>query len=61
MIKPLLKVIPALSGNLKLACTLSNYQQIDDNTFKATSKSARIYPLSSNSFQNLIDIIMEVL
>ena len=56
MIKPLLKVIPALSGNLKLACTLNDYQQIDDNTFKATCKSARIYPLSSNSFQNLIDI-----
>jgi hypothetical protein len=56
MIKPLLKVIPTLSGNLKLACTLTNYEKVDEDTFRAISKAARIYPLSSNSFQNLIDV-----
>lgn len=56
MIKPLLKVIPALSGNVKLACELNKYTQIDDNTFSVISRKARLYPLSSNMFQNPIDI-----
>ena len=56
MIKPLLKVIPALSGNVKLACELNKYTQIDDNTFSAICRKARLYPLSSNMFQNPIDI-----
>lgn len=56
MIKPLLKVMPALSGNIKLACELDNYTQVDDNIFKAISRKGRLYPLSSNMFQSPIDI-----
>lgn len=56
MIKPLLQVIPALSGNVKLACELDKYTQIDDNTFKAICRKGHMYPLSSNMFQSPIDI-----
>ena len=56
MIKPLIKIIPALSGNMKLSCMLDNFTKVDNNTYKAIARSARLYPLSSESFQNLIDI-----
>ena len=45
MIKPLLQVIPALSGNIKLGCELDKYTQIDDNTFSAICRKGYLYPL----------------
>lgn len=56
MIKPLLQVIPALSGNIKLGCELDKYTQIDDNTFSAICRKGYLYPLSSNMFQSSIGV-----
>ena len=56
MIKPLLKVIPALSGNVKLACNLDNYKKINDDEFSAIVREARLYPLSSNMYQHPINV-----
>ena len=56
MIKPLLPVIPALSGNIKLGCELDKYTQIDNNTFSAICRKGNLYPLSSNMFQSSIGV-----
>lgn len=56
MIKPLLKVIPALSGNVKLACELDGYTQIGENEFKAISRKGSLYPLTSIMYQNTINV-----
>jgi hypothetical protein len=48
MLKPLLKVLPTLSGNVKLVCEITKYEQIDNETFNAYVRSARLLPLSNN-------------
>ena len=59
MIKPLLRVIPKLSGNVKLACNLFDLKKINndiDNTiFEANIRYAKLLPLSSHIFQKKID------
>lgn len=59
MIKPLLRVIPKLSGNVKLACNLFDFKKINndiDNTiFEANIRYAKLLPLSSHIFQKKID------
>ena len=56
MIKPLLRTIPTLSGNVKLACTLLDYTPInEDNTlWEANIRGARILPISSQLYQKEI-------
>ena len=54
MIRPLLRTIPTLSGNVKLACTLLDYNKIEKVTYETNIRTARIYPLSSNLFQKNI-------
>lgn len=56
MIKPLLKVIPALSGNCKLSCVLNDYEKISNNEYIARSRYGHIFPLFSDSHQKLFDI-----
>lgn len=47
MLKPLLHVIPSLSGNVTLACHLSDYEKVGD-MFECHVRVARLVPLSSN-------------
>lgn len=54
MIKPLLRTIPTLSGNVKLACTLLDYNKINKDTFETNIRGAHIYPLSSQLFQKSV-------
>lgn len=56
MIKPLLRVLPSLSGNVKLACSLSDQHPTtsDNKNWEANIRSARILPLSSQLWEKNI-------
>jgi hypothetical protein len=54
MIKPLLRTIPTLSGNVKLACTLLDYNKKSKDVFETNIRGANIYPLSSQLFQKSV-------
>jgi len=51
MLKPLLRTIPLLSGNIKLTCSLSDYVDAGDNTYIASIRYATMQPLSSSTMQ----------
>lgn len=55
MIRPLLRTIPTLSGNVKLACTLLDYNKINKDTVETNIRGAHIYPLSSQLFQKSVE------
>lgn len=59
MLKPLLRVLPSLSGNVKLACNLLDYIQVSDiedvKTFETNIRYAKLYPISSTSWNKRID------
>ena len=59
MFKPLLRVLPSLSGNVKLACNLLDYIEIEDKddvkTFETNIRYAKLYPITSSSWNNKID------
>lgn len=54
MIKPLLRTIPTMSGNVKLACTLLDYNKIKEDTFETNIRGAHLLPLSSSLFQKSV-------
>ena len=54
MIKPLLRTIPSMSGNVKLACTLLDYNKINEDTFETNIRGAHLLPLSSSLFQKSV-------
>lgn len=58
MIKPLLRVIPKLSGNVKLACNLFDFNKVklgENIVYEANVRYAKLLPLSSHLFQKKID------
>lgn len=56
MFKPLLRVLPVLSGNVKLACNLTDLNRIEKtNTFDSHIRYARLLPLSSNLAQRKVE------
>lgn len=56
MFKPLIRTIPALSGNIKLSCFLDNLEKIDHNNFECFVRSAKLTPLSSSLFSKFLPI-----
>lgn len=54
MIKPLLRSIPTLSGNVKIECTLLDYDKISNDIYEANIRGAVLNPLSSNLYQKNI-------
>lgn len=56
MIKPLLRTLPIMSGNVKIACLLTDFNKIDTFTFESNVRNARLLPLSSNVNQKMINI-----
>ena len=56
MLKPLLRTIPTLSGNIKIACELTDFQKIDEQTSQAYVRHAKMLPISSNVSQKKLDI-----
>lgn len=56
MFKPLLRVLPSLSGNVKLACNLTDLNKIGKtNRFDSHIRYARLLPLSSNLAQRKVE------
>lgn len=53
MIKPLLRTIPTMAGNVKLVCNLVDYNRIDNDTIEANIRKANLIPLSSSLFQSM--------
>ena len=56
MFKPLLRVLPALSGNVTISCNLNDFVQIDDEVFECYVRTAKLLPLSSNLFKKNMNI-----
>lgn len=56
MFKPLLRTIPALSGNVKIVCSLTDYNKLSQNEFNAYVRFAKLHPLSSVLSQRNIEI-----
>lgn len=54
MIKPLLRIIPALSGNVKLVCPIIDVQSDNGKFYTANIRSAFLQPLSSSLYQRNI-------
>lgn len=55
MLKPLLRTIPSLSGNVKLACTLSNFMKTSD-IYECCCRYARLLPISSKLMQKQYEV-----
>ena len=59
MFKPLLRVIPTLSGNVKLACNLLDYEkyvdQAGNDVYETNVRYAKLYPISANLWKKKID------
>ena len=58
MIKPLLRVIPKLSCNVKLACNLFDFNKVkfgENIVYEANVRYAKLLPLSSQIFHKKID------
>ncbi len=55
MLKPLLRTIPTLSGNVKLACFLTDYQKENTDNFSCYVRVAKLFPLSSVLSQRNIE------
>ena len=56
MFKPLLKTLPSLSGNIKIACKLDGYKSIGQNTYECFVNEANLIPLSHNLYDHNIKI-----
>jgi len=56
MFKPLLRTIPALSGNVKIVCSLTDYNIVSSNEFDSYVRFGKLHPLSSVLSQRNIDI-----
>ena len=57
MFKPLLRVLPSLSGNIKLCCAISDYDPTDDpNVFDCYIRSAKLTPISSNNDKAFVNV-----
>lgn len=55
MIKPLLRIIPQLSGNVKISSKLTDIREIDKNIFESEIRYANLQPLSSALYQKNIN------
>jgi hypothetical protein len=56
MFKPLLRVLPALSGNVTIDCVLNEFEALEDNEFSCYARSAKLLPISSNLFKRNMHI-----
>jgi len=56
MFKPLLKVLPCLSGNMKLSCYTSDVEKIDSKTYTCKVNSANLASISHDMYDDNIKI-----
>lgn len=55
MIKPLLRTIPQLSGNVKISSILTDIKEVSNNIFESEIRYATLQPLSSDLYQKNIE------
>lgn len=56
MFKPLLRTLPSLSGNFKLACEINDYDYEGNDTYSTYIRSASLQPLQNNLFNRRINV-----
>ena len=56
MFKPLLKTLPSLSGNMKIACKLDGYKKVESNIYECFVNEAYLVPLSHNLYDQNIKL-----
>lgn len=56
MFKPLLKTLPSLSGNMKIACKLDGYKKVGSNIYECFVNEAYLVPLSHNLYDQNIKL-----
>lgn len=54
MFKSLIRILPLLSGNVMINCTLSDYENTDNKTYQCYVRGASLDPLSSNIYRKQI-------
>ena len=56
MFKPLLKTLPSLSGNMKIACKLDGYKNVRQNIYECFVNEAKLAPLSHDLYDKNIKL-----
>ena len=56
MFKPLLRTLPSLTGNIKLACEINDYIDEGNNVYSTYIRSASLQPLQNNLYNRRINI-----
>jgi hypothetical protein len=56
MLKPLLRTLPTLSGNIKIACELTDIEKIDEQNSQAYVRYAKLLPISSGLAQHRCEV-----
>lgn len=56
MFKPLLRTLPSLSGNIKLACEINDYTNEGNNVYSTYIRSASLQPLQNNLYNRRINV-----
>ena len=56
MLKPLLRVIPSLSGNMKLSCFCDDYKMESNNIYNCSIQRAKLISLTDSLYDNNIDV-----
>lgn len=51
MFRALLRTIPNLSGNVKLACEVSDYIQYSDDVYVGVCRNGHLFPLASTAYE----------
>ena len=54
MFKSLIRILPLLSGNVMINCTLSDYESTDNKNYHCYVRGASLDPLSSNIYRKQI-------
>lgn len=56
MLKPLLRTIPNLSGNVKLCCSLIDFNKLSKDSYESNIRGAVLNPLSHTLYQKNINV-----
>lgn len=56
MLKPLLRILPQLSGNVKISSILTDIKEVSNNIFESEIRYATLQPISSDLYQKNIEV-----
>ena len=61
MFKPLLRTLPSLTGNIKLACEINDYVDEGNNVYSTYIRSASLQTLQNNLYNRCINLSKDYL